>query len=173
MKFTTAIIQLCIHHQIPVFLENPSGSFLFQVPCIKKLMLASMCYSLTLDQCCFKAKWRKRTQIVTWYGSQLESLNRRCVGKHGWCSTSGNKHVILKGRGPGGQLWTSIAQQYPADLASHLGQAIIDSWENVRMYNKMRPPASEIVFRQFGYFNVSHDYSFALPSPHMSVVSCQ
>ena len=131
MRFSAAIIKLCLECQLPCMLENPSGSYLFQARAIQILLGSSVCNSFTLDQCAFGSAWRKRTQISTWNCSECDRLNHRCSGRRGSCSFTGDPHVVLRGCSSNGKLLTALAQEYPSTLAPALGQVLLDSHRNI------------------------------------------
>ena len=52
-------------------------------------------------------------------------MDRRCAGRHGVCSASGQPHIVLSGRdAESGRLWTALAQPYPPSLARNLAASI-------------------------------------------------
>lgn len=100
---------------IPVCLEIPQTSYMWSVPPLRKL-IQQACV-LDIHQCYFGSRWRKATRLafwnptgeVRWSAQNISSY--RCHGKHGFCSHSGKKHVILQGS------LTTRAASYPPRLA--------------------------------------------------------
>lgn len=126
MRVSARLIRRCIVLGIPTLLENPSGSRLFEAPPIRRLRAHACCSSVTLDQSQLKARWRKRTHLVTWHcGHSFPSLDLRCRGRKGMCSNSEYHHVVLSGRELAtGPLYTAIAQAYPRQLAKAIAETL-------------------------------------------------
>ena len=97
MQGTAQIITACIHHHVPVILENPIQSMLWDAPPIKHL-LAQGAQKTTTDYCLFGAVWRKRTRFATWsFPHGLPALAKTCKSLGGKCDRTGVKHVQLTG----------------------------------------------------------------------------
>ena len=130
MYKTADIIRTCIRSHVPCILENPSASMLFLVAPINALLRHPSCVSVTADQCGYGARWRKRTRFACWNCTEPERLGCICHGLSSICEFSGKHHIILKGAGPGGKPWTSLAQEYPARLSYAIANILISSFEN-------------------------------------------
>lgn len=129
MYKTAQIITLANLHHIPIILENPCTSMLWEAPPIKKIVQHSRHIAVTCDQCQFGTRWRKRTRFSCWNCNGLQSLDKRCTGAAGCCNKTGKPHIILKGRSPEGPLWTALAQEYPAKLSHALCDVLVESFE--------------------------------------------
>ena len=105
---------------IPVYLENPTTSLLFQAPPIAAIRRLNKCQDINLDFCQYGARWRKRTKIIALNVGDLQQLRRLCSDKHGACSAAQQVHIQLQGAAPGGQPWTKVAEPYPPRLAREI-----------------------------------------------------
>lgn len=135
MRVSARIIRRCVLLGIPTILENPSGSRLFEAPPIRHLRAHPCCSELTLDQCQFQARWRKRTRLVLWRcGHHFPELEKGCSGRKGKCSASARNHVVLTGRDPGsGRLRTAVAQTYPIQLAKAMALCLTRAHDSRRV----------------------------------------
>ncbi|CAK0867123.1 unnamed protein product, partial [Prorocentrum cordatum] len=98
------VIELCLELRIPVFVENPAGSLIWQARRLQRLLQHPSCQLLTFDGCQYDAPWRKRTSVAAWNAVDLSRLQRRCAGRRGMCSRSNRPHVILTGHAGGAHL---------------------------------------------------------------------
>ena len=139
MAHTADIISACVKHCIPCILENPINSLLFAAKPIHDLLQDQSCVSITTDQCQFGSRWRKRTRFACWHCGDVSILDVRCVGHKGICSLSGKPHIVLRGSGPNGVLWTKLAQEYPSSLSRALSRILIESFEHgiLRKFNRI------------------------------------
>ena len=131
LAFSCRIISACIALGTPVAMENPGNSMLWMVPRLRKLAQHHSAVRCCFDFCQYGAPWRKRTVVLAWHCVPAD-LNRRCCGHKGLCSRSKRHHIILQGAGPGGRLWTSIAEPYPAPVARAAARMLIQSSEALR-----------------------------------------
>jgi hypothetical protein len=131
LAFSCRIISACIALGTPVAMENPGNSMLWMVPRLRKLAQHPSAVRYCFDFCQYGAPWRKRTVVLAWHCVPAD-LNRRCCGHKGLCSRSKRHHIILQGAGPGGRLWTSIAEPYPAPVARAAARMLIQSSEALR-----------------------------------------
>ena len=70
--------------------------------------------------------------INTWHCLPGD-LDRRCSGRHGYCSRTGRKHICLQGTDPKSRrLWTSIAEPYPAAMAAKAADLLIQTSEGFK-----------------------------------------
>jgi hypothetical protein len=133
MLVAARIIRLCISCHVPCFFENPSSSMIWLAGPIKYLCSRPSHILNLTDFCQHGARWRKRTRISAWNTSPAPKLNMICKGHHGICSRSNKHHIVLTGSDPiSKQLWTHIAQPYPAAFATAAADALIDSAGFVR-----------------------------------------
>ena len=134
MRHTAAAVRMAIRHGVPAMLENPNTSRLFKAPDISRLSRSASFCRRVLDQCQYNTPWRKRTTLWGWNtGHEPAGLDVRCQGRQSRCSRTARLHVILKGNGPHGKLWTSIAQAYPKPLADKIADLLVTSFENIRI----------------------------------------
>ena len=131
LAFSCRIISACIALGTPVAMENPATSMLWLVPRLQKLAAHAVAVRYCFDFCQYGAPWRKRTVVMAWHCVPAD-LNRRCSGHKGLCSRAKRHHIILQGAGPGGRLWTSIAEPYPAPVARAAANMLIASSEALR-----------------------------------------
>ena len=123
---TLQIINLCVKLHIPVAVENPTTSLLWQVPALLRLSRHHSCHRHVSDFCQYGTPWRKRTTVLSWY-TDGEGLQLRCRSTKGVCDRTGLQHVRLTGSDKAGPL-TRQAQPYPplwaADGAKLVTRAI-------------------------------------------------
>ena len=68
--------------------------------------------------------------------SALEGISSTCSGRHGNCSATGKKHIVLTGKCHGVP-WTKIAEPYPTKIANIIAHAIMRGIENQKLANMM------------------------------------
>ena len=113
--FVFQVVRACRRVQVGYFVENPDGSFLWLQPSWLASGWALMENAYRLDQCRFKAVWRKRARLATnlWFAG----LRELCLGGH--------DHVVLRGRSSHHQQnWTRVAQVYPRALCVKIADAL-------------------------------------------------
>lgn len=120
MYQTCEVIRLCDRYHVPVTLENPRNSMLFEAPPLAKLARTKHFSESILSQCAYGTPWHKATKIQGWHAGTMSKLAAKCVGKKGTCSFTGKHHIILSGTDGANQLWTSRAQAYPPKLCRAL-----------------------------------------------------
>mgnify|MGYP001209000612 CR=1 FL=1 len=108
-------------------LEHPINSRIWHTPELVSLARKHHGLFVTLDQCGYGAKWRKRTKLMCFnvFPEDLSKLSRLCRGPNGCCSFSGNPHVILEGLASPGVKWTAVAAAYPRRLADLMVQTLL------------------------------------------------
>lgn len=128
MKATARIIRCAVSCGVPVFLENPVSSMLWNSPPINRLSKLRSCRCFVTDFCQHGARWRKRTKVLSWHSQPSPQLEVKCCGRNGVCSLTHKHHIILSGSDPvSKQLWTHLAQPYPARFSHAAASAMIDS----------------------------------------------
>ena len=128
MKATARIIRCAVSCGVPVFLENPVSSMLWNSPPINRLSKLRSCRCFVTDFCQHGARWRKRTKVLSWHSQPSPQLEVKCCGRNGVCSLTHKHHIILSGSDPvSKQLWTHLAQPYPARFSHAVASAMIDS----------------------------------------------
>ena len=142
MRQTAEVIKTCIQFRVPVCLENPVGSMLWQAPPISKLLAQAQI--VNFDQCAFGAGWRKRTKIAGWNAGALTQFeNHDCSGHKGICSFSKKPHIHLSGSGPNGKMWTALAQEYPPHMCAAAGRTLSRAADEIHLLS-MRQKASGV-----------------------------
>ena len=110
------LLRAARRYGVPVVVENPQASRLWQWPPLSRELVASRCEFVTVDMCCFDAAWRKPTKLCGNLAG-LSGLACRCPGHA--------EHVRLQGTVEHGgvKLWrTSFAAAYP----HRLGRAVAE-----------------------------------------------
>eukprot|EP00959_Pyramimonas_sp_CCMP1952_P212220 4440781-Pyramimonas_sp.AAC.1 len=139
---TCRLIDACRKVGVPVFLEIPDRSLLWEAPRMLALRRSRDCVEARLDQCQFKAPWKKATRVVAWRSGCLSRLCHRCNASGRICSKSKVPHQELAGRAPGGRHWTSIAAAYPKPLCLAIARTMIDAAEYLRtslLWSRFKP----------------------------------
>ena len=132
-------IASCVKLGIPVSIENPVNSLLWQAPPMAQLLQHPSCRVVTLDQCAWQARWRKRTRIAAWNAGDLCHLHKLCSGSAQQCTFTGKPHILLSGRIPGSsKLWTSLAQEYPKRLSKDLAKTLCKAADNLQLARLMQ-----------------------------------
>ena len=121
-----SVIRMCHRFKIPFVVENPHSSMLWDVPELAKFLTHESCHVRVLDFCFFGTAWKKPTRLLLGNipFADTASLDARCAGRGGWCSTSRAKHFLLEGPGPGGVPRTRTAQEYPKKLCKLLADVL-------------------------------------------------
>ncbi|CAE8737419.1 unnamed protein product [Polarella glacialis] len=112
---------------VPVCIENPAGSRLWQCPPFKTLISKHKLW--IVHQCQFGVPWRKATCLLTanW---DLTDVALRCSGKV--CSHTGQAHVQLSGSSKGGFL-TAAASPYPGPFCTAVINALQQECRDQRL----------------------------------------
>ena len=119
--FSATVVRHCLRLGIPVALENPGSSLLWQMPQVVALQRSSVVFVISVDYCLYGMPWRKRTKLL-FANVDLHSLATRCSSKRGCCDRTGEQHVQLAGA-QDGVLRTKLAEPYPARLCRGLARA--------------------------------------------------
>lgn len=128
MRFTVWLIRLCLAARIPVIVENPYRSFLWQCPEVCSLLAHRFCKAVLFDFCQFNAPWRKRTKIAIWSSYIPPCSDVLCRGRGGICSQTSKRHIVLSGTDPKSKImWTKLAEPYPKPFAAKLASLLIDA----------------------------------------------
>ena len=118
--FSARVFRLCVKRAIPVALENPASSLLWQVPQYVSLAAHRQVHCVGCDYCLYGMPWRKRTRFM-YAVVDLSAVARRCSSRKGICDRTGCRHVQLCGA-QGGKLLTKLAEPYPAPLSRLLAR---------------------------------------------------
>ena len=120
LRFSMELIRECRRRHVPVFLEHPRHSLMWQVPELKALGGLPDARAFDYDACQYGAKWRKGTTIVSWGVHDFAPPVKRCTGHGGKCSRTGARHIRLSGQVPTGPLRSPLASAKPTELAQEL-----------------------------------------------------
>ena len=125
--FSCRIIALCASLGIPVFIENPQTSLLWQAPRFLSLARLPSFSSSVCHMCQYGTPWKKPTMIASWNGGSNTHLCAKCCPVSRVCSRSGKPHLVLSGRAPGGVHYTALAAAYPASFARAAAAQMVES----------------------------------------------
>ena len=114
-------IRRCLKRNIPGFLENPSNSWVWQVPAIQRLIRHPAVHLIRVDQCQYNQQWRKPTKLLFW--NVCPAHLKVCSGK-GRCSRTNRAHLQLTGL-VGKRFLTQHAQVYTKEFAAALMQSFM------------------------------------------------
>lgn len=110
--FSFSLFLLARSLNVPVVIENPSTSWLWQLPGALNVLRIHNTHILDFDFCAFATPWRKRTRLLYCHVN-LDSVQPcKCSGR-GLCSFTGRPHQVLEGKNGDGIFWTHIAEPYP------------------------------------------------------------
>ncbi|CAE7243715.1 unnamed protein product [Symbiodinium sp. CCMP2456] len=114
--FVVRVVKVAVSLGVPVWLENPEGSWLWKQPEVTDLVRS--CHGLgfwVFDCCRFGCRWRRRTCILT--TTDLQGSKLLCSG----CAD----HLVLRGRVAGTALnWTKVAESLPQRACEVLARAL-------------------------------------------------
>ncbi len=115
-QWVARIVVLCLTINIPFWIENPAGSFLWLQPEWRDIVLRVQ--SFVTDYCRWSTPWRKRTRFL----GAFSAAGKRCM-----CVCK-QKHVQLTGYSSSHKCsWTKAAEAYPRPLAAFLAGALVES----------------------------------------------
>ena len=100
------------------WVENPAGSFLWQMPEWRRLLVELDCDFFTTDYCRWGTPYRKRTRFLTSGVSAGERLLCNCESEHVRLSGYSRYHRCS---------WTQVAEPYPASLSRFLAKLVHQS----------------------------------------------
>lgn len=129
-----AILTLCISLGIPCWLENPSSSWFFRIPCWTEFINKHPEFGFWLvDYCRYHKPWRKRTKF--WTNTCLKNERTLCAG----CAS----HQVLRGRSKYHRKnWTLVAQPYPIGICKAIACSIMISQHNLCSKTQKFDPAA-------------------------------
>ena len=117
-RVSARVLILCCLFLLPVAIEDPRTSWLWEFPPIRRL-LARRDSTFTITEFCGwqKLPFRKSTGFVSANIDISAIGNIRCLGAaRGCCAFTNKPHQPLCGLAPGGKFWTKIAEPYPNKL---------------------------------------------------------
>ena len=106
----------CVRCGVPVSVENPQSSKLWEFHLVRELMSLSNCRFVVWDMCRFGSAYRKPTALLTTL-SELESLSKRCNHAFRHIPAAGSTRV----RVGSAYKWVArktLAGVYPAQLCT-------------------------------------------------------
>eukprot|EP00959_Pyramimonas_sp_CCMP1952_P211135 4418838-Pyramimonas_sp.AAC.1 len=107
------VIGLCASPGIPVFLENPLTSLMWQAPRFVALSRLTSFSSSVCHMGQYGTPWKKPTRICAWHGGSGYHICQKCRPCGRVCSRSQRPHLVLSGKAPGGVHYTALAASYP------------------------------------------------------------
>ena len=123
-KLVLAALEL----QLPFWVENPAGSFLWQQPSWKEIV--QDVGSFVTDYCRWGTIWRKRTRFL----GRFAAADKRCM-----CLCK-KKHQRLTGYSATFKCcWTKAAEAYPKPLADFLASAVAESLKPIARRRDLDP----------------------------------
>ena len=122
-EISAVLAQLCHRHGVPWSIENPAGSYLWQVPAMISLSQLEGVQRFELDMCRFGSPHMKPTALLS--SQDLSTLALRCDK-----SVRPHQHEPLVGKIKRDGKWiykTRLAQVYPLELCNKWAEAILAS----------------------------------------------
>ncbi|CAE7735292.1 unnamed protein product, partial [Symbiodinium necroappetens] len=116
-SFTASLASECLRLNIPIWVENPHGSYLWETPCWRDLLgedWPSLCW--VVDYRAFGTPWRKRTRFFV--GGDAGGQCVRCPGCPQHQRLSGYAKLHRR-------QWTKVAEAYPKQINKLLAQHLI------------------------------------------------
>ena len=114
--FMVRVYRECVRCGVPVSVENPRSSKLWQFHLVRDLMSLPNSRFVTFDMCRYGSEYRKPTALLTTL-SELEVLGKRCNHAYRHVPAAGSTRV----RVGSAYKWvarTTLAGAYPAQLCS-------------------------------------------------------
>ena len=122
-----AILRCCLACNVPVAMENPATSLMWQLSDWHTLRVRQDFANLRLDMCAFGTPYQKATRVYTWMlTARLPSRAYLCGMKRGKrsqtpsaakCGRSGQAHCQLTGACKKTGFKTKLAAMYPEGFA--------------------------------------------------------
>lgn len=91
-KQSAAFIQMSLAHKVPIMIEQPFDSFMWDAPPVQALRRDPACRTAILDQCGIGTRSCKHTKLAVWNCGDLSGLRR--VGSLGTESSAGDSQLI-------------------------------------------------------------------------------
>ena len=133
--FTVCVVRACLIAGIPVAMENPQSSLLWQCPAVRVLTSLDSCKEFVTHMCQHGLAWKKPTKVVGWnVGVPPQALCKKCSGVQGICCRTGRPHVALQGRGPGDpRNLTARAEEYPNSFARGAASLLVQAADQIQL----------------------------------------
>ena len=115
---------------IPWVIENPWSSRCWLTEAFQELQ-AKGARLKQVDFCQYHVPWRKSTGLLCFRCDAFASVLKCCHTKHGRCSASGHRHLILAGKDSQGCWWTRRAQPYPVAFCNSVAEVLASTHKDV------------------------------------------
>ena len=128
LKFVVQVVRVCVRERVPFCIERPQSSYMWHDQVLCQALNAAGAKYCDIHQCQVGSVHRKATRLAFGCCDELDlgpigcPLQSRCRGKHGYCSATGRKHVVVEGSRA-----TAASAAYPPRLADALGQALLSA----------------------------------------------
>ena len=134
LRFSIRVMRECLKQNIPVGLENPRTSWMWQAPAMARLLRLRGVRTVVVDQCQWGSRWLKPTTLVFACTHGIDSIERRCKRCGLCCSATGKPHIVLSGVDPiSKKFWTALAQEYHPQFASDIAKLLLSSIDTKMM----------------------------------------
>ena len=117
-RWVASVVRLADKCGLVWWIENPAGSFLWQMPEWKQILAELACSFFTTDYCRWGTPYRKRTRFLTSGVAAGERLLCICESEHVRLSGYSKYHRCS---------WTQVAEPYPASLSRFLAKMVLQS----------------------------------------------
>ena len=135
-----ALQRIALARGLPVGVENPPGSFLWQFPSRQRAAAHPCTETRAVDYCSCSTPFRARTKLLLWHHRPSPALDAmHCTGR-GTCSFTRQPHLQLSGATSAG-FRTAAKNHYPDILCRRLASAMVSSFAEKkasRLWNLMR-----------------------------------
>ena len=101
LDFAIKLIKACTKARVPFALEHPQTSYMWHDARLQAALRAAGAELFVIHQCQFGTPHRKPTTIAVGVNQNLDygalglAPCTTCIGRHGYCSRTGKKHVRL------------------------------------------------------------------------------
>ena len=126
LRISLRFLEACEKFRIPYALENPRGSYAWDMPLMKRFVAAHNPQLVHLDFCQYGEEWRKPTTIMGNFW-KLQDISRNCSSSNGVCSRTKRPHFPLTGTDENNVFWTLRAQPYPRQLCQAVAATVANS----------------------------------------------
>jgi hypothetical protein len=123
LRVSLRFLQVCEQLSIPYALENPSSSYAWEMPQMKRFISHFSPKFAWLDFCQYGEDWKKPTTIMGNFWS-ISQLSKQCSTLHGLCSRTQRPHFALTGTDENNIFWTLRAQPYPHELCQKVAAVL-------------------------------------------------
>ena len=128
LGFVIRVLRVCVRERVPFCIEHPQSSYMWHDRVLCQALKSANAKYCDIHQCQFGSVHRKATRPAFGCCDELDlgplgcPLQSRCRGKHGLCSATGRKHVVVEG-----SRVTAASAAYPPRLAAALAQALLSA----------------------------------------------